>query len=745
MLATYQGMNLDPFQQSAIDALDAGKSVVVSAPTGTGKTLVADYLVEKAMQAQRRIIYTAPIKALSNQKYKDFKASFGENSIGIMTGDIVINPDAPVLIMTTEIFRNQVITEDPGLAEISYVILDEIHWLNDEERGTVWEESIILAPPGIKILGLSATIANAKQLVDWMSSVRQEPVVLIEEQRRAVPLEYYYFTKETGITDLDGIWEFYRTHSQPENTEPFITPTHLDLIDAIKHNYLPTLYFVFSRKQCAFKARELAATANFLHPNEKIQIEEYFVKQFGPEHEWTPSTRLLRRLCVKGVAFHHAGLLPSQKNVVEDLFAKRLIHVLYCTETFSVGINYPVKSVCFDSLEKFDGRNFRALANHEFFQMSGRAGRRGIDEKGYSFAFVDLNYLEKSPPPVFDIKRLEPLNSQFRLSYNTVLNLTLTLNEEQIATYFQRSFASYVDNASTSNMRQELAEVEKRIAELSRQVCSDINTFRCPLKHGPKAKELAKLKKAYYTLGHKRQLKTYGRQMAKKIRQLERMTAVAPKSCQANQLEHCKQIVKPYSSLTQTATQLQKRLAVAPAQDVFLHDFYCKKDNLMQLGYLRDRELLVRGQCASRIYVQELLVTELMFSDVFNQIDDDQLNALLACIDFEARKSDWFTRIQVLDMNPVLEIIKYLERVCGEGTIRFDHRVAPLVHAWSQGAAFNEVQKLCNLDEGDIISVFRRTIDLLRQMREAVPDPFLRTRLKECMLKLDRDEAAIDF
>ncbi len=749
MNATYRGLTLDAFQQEAIEALEEGSSVVVVAPTGTGKTLVADYLVEKAIKEKRRIIYTAPIKALSNQKFKDFKALFGEELIGIMTGDVVINPDAPVLIMTTEIFRNQVITEDPGLAHVSYIILDEIHWLNDEERGTVWEESIILAPPGIKILGLSATIANAEQLVNWMGSVRKAEVKLVEEQRRAVPLEYYYFTKETGLVSLNELWEYYRTHAPNRKLDgyeqAFSSSTHLDLISDIKLKYLPTLYFVFSRKQCVLKAKELAVGTNFLRPKDRRRVEEYLVRFFGPEEEWTGSAKLLRRLCTKGIAFHHAGLLPNQKTLVEELFAERLIHVLYCTETFSIGINYPVKSVCFDSLEKFDGRNFRSLANHEFFQMSGRAGRRGIDKNGYSFALIDLNYIEKSPPPVFDIKKLEPLGSQFKLSYNSVLNLTQSLNEAQLSVYFERSFASYTDKENFNNLRKESADIEARLAELKGQVCPEISSYACPLKRGPKTKELARLKKSYFTLGKHRQQKSYGREIARKIRSLERLLTQEPKNCPKNQFDICKKSAKPYHQLENTAAVLQKRLATVPAQDVFLRDYYRKKDNLVQLGYLRDRELLVRGACASKIYVQELLVTELMFSGILDQLDDDQLNGLLSCVDFEARKSDFFTRIQVLDMTPVWEIIKYLDRTCGEGTCRFDHRVAPVVHAWSQGASFQEVQKLCNLDEGDIISVFRRTIDLLRQMREAAVDPVLRNRLRDCMQKLDRDEAAIEL
>jgi superfamily II RNA helicase len=741
----YHEFTLDPFQEEALEAIDAGKSVIVAAPTGTGKTLVADYLIEKAMKEHLRVIYTAPIKALSNQKYRDFKALFGEDAVGIMTGDVVLNPIAPLLIMTTEVFRNQVITEDPNLQFVSHIVFDEIHWLNDEERGTVWEESIILAPRQMKILGLSATIANAQHLTDWIKSIRQEDVALIEETKRIVPLDYFYYTKDTGLVSYEQLWQYYRKKLKERNDDenPFGSTNHLDLIRIIQKDHLPALFFVFSRKQCALKAMELAATANYLKPSERKTVEDKFLQHFGPEAYWYSSTRQLKRLCVKGIAYHHAGLLPSQKVIVEELFLNRLIKVLYCTETFSVGINYPVKSVCFDSLNKYDGRNFRPLANHEFFQMSGRAGRRGIDKKGYSFALVDLAYMEKSPPPKFQLNRLEPLTSQFKLTYNTVLNLTATLNREQIETYFQKSFAAYSYRLSSEHLRKDLTLVQKQLEESQLHLCQEVETFTCPLKHFPKRKDLESLRKTYKALGARKQNRVYGREMARKIRSWEKLLAQNPKICSLKEQETCKKYSKTYTALKIKQKELQTALDSLPAENAFLREFEYKKNQLHQLGYLRDNNLLPRGICASHIYVQELLVTELLFSDLFQQLDDDQLNALLSSIDFEARKNDMFQRTAVFDYGPVKDISDYIQSICGQDAVKFDPRVAVVTYAWSQGKTFVEVQSLCNLDEGDIISVFRRTIDLLRQMREAINDPELRTRLKTCMEKLDRDEAAI--
>lgn len=743
---TYRGLALDPFQEEALDAIDEGRSVIVAAPTGTGKTLVADYLVDKAIQAERRVIYTAPIKALSNQKFKDYKELFGAEKVGIMTGDVVINPDAPLLIMTTEIFRNQVITEDPALQWVTHIIFDEIHWLNDEERGTVWEESIILAPAHMKILGLSATIANAKQLVHWIESIREENVSLIEEHRRVVPLEYYYYTKDTGVVTYDDLWRYYRQRNKArQNPEgPLFAPTnHLDLIRTIQRKYLPALYFVFSRKQCADKAGELAGITNYLKPAERSRVEEAFQQQFGSEEEWSASTRQLKRLCSKGIAFHHAGLLPAQKAIVEELFLQRLIHVLYCTETFSVGINYPVKAVCFDSLNKFDGRNFRALANHEFFQMSGRAGRRGIDERGYSFALVELNYMEKSPPPRFNIKRLEPLTSQFKLSYNTVINLQATLTQEQIEIYFQKSFASYSYLQASVDLNSEYAQTQDKLEDLRQIVCEHAGTFTCPLKFHPKKKELDKLNRSYQTLGPRRQNRVYGREMARKIRTWEKLLSLKPQKCPNSKLTVCEQETKKLIILQQRAAEISKELKALPDQKSFLSEFHFKMNHLRQMGYIRGEELLPRGESARHIYVQELLVTELIYSNIFDTLDDDQLNALLSTIDFESRKNDLFQRLQVLDWTPIQELEHYIQSVCGPESVRYDPRVAIITYSWSKGLSFAEVQKLCNLDEGDIISVFRRTIDLLRQMRDAITEPGLNQRLKTCMEKLDRDEAAI--
>lgn len=765
MLSEYQGLKLDSFQIEAIEAINQGHSVIVSAPTGTGKTLVADYLVEKSIREGKRIIYTAPIKALSNQKYKDFSSQFGSDSIGIMTGDVVINPTAPLLIMTTEIFRNQVITDDEELAHVSYIIFDEIHWLNDEDRGTVWEESIILAPPNIKILGLSATIANAVALAGWIEAIRKDKVILIEANERIVPLEYYYFCKDTGLIAYEDLIKFYyqklKTTDRVDRA-PLFSPTfHLDLIKTIDNKYLPCLYFVFSRKQCADKAHELANIKNYLTPEKSNQVKDIFLENFGSEDDWSASTRKLFRVCRKGIAYHHAGLLPLQKSVVEDLFLARIISVLYCTETFSVGINYPVKAVCFDSLNKYDGRSFRPLANHEFFQMSGRAGRRGIDPIGYSFAIVDLNYFEKEPPLKFDISKLEPLTSQFRLSYNTVLNLLATLTPEQIEIYFKKSFAAHSYILSAQKTEERIRILSEESAKSKDFLCEHVGTFQCPLNYYPKKKELDRLHKAYDKLDPRRRNKIFGRQMYRKIMKWDKLLRSVPQKCSRNQNDVCKSHAGKWQNLEKEIAGLKNQLSLLPDYRTFNDAFIMKKAQLKQLGYIvaddriahdsdqservqAEHELILpRGELSRHIYVQEILVTELIYSGMMEQLDDDQLAALISCIDYESKRNDFFQKFDGIDFKPVKDILGYITSVCGPESVRFDARPAVLTYNWSKGAPLSDIQQLCTLDEGDIIAVLRRTIDLLRQMREAVTDKVLRERFISCIKKLDRDEASI--
>jgi superfamily II RNA helicase len=464
MAIKYKGFTLDKFQEDSIASIDRGNSVVVSAATGTGKTLIADYIVEKAIKEGWHVIYTAPIKALSNQKFKDFKADYGDK-IGLLTGDIVINPNAPIRIMTTEIYRNMLVDNEP-MDALKYVIFDEIHFLNDPERGTVWEESIIFSPENVRFLCLSATIPNYDQFADWISTIKGHTVDTVNYSKRAVPLVHQLYDYKLGLTDIKSLSEdlendnypkYSRYGKRPEKRKKryeVMAPDHKNLIRELHaKDWLPCIFFVFSRKATFERAGECAKKFNFTTPEEKARIIDYFNANVKEEIRHMQSVQKLKYFLTRGVGVHNAGIFPNLKEIVEYLFCEGLIRVLYATETFAVGINMPARTVCFGSLQKYDGISFRYLKTKEYFQLAGRAGRRGIDKEGRSITIIDrfkidVNALEKVMG-----EDVEPIESQFKLSYNTVLNIMKNYDAETRQIILQSNFGYFVKKQSARQSR----------------------------------------------------------------------------------------------------------------------------------------------------------------------------------------------------------------------------------------------------------------------------------------------------
>ncbi len=445
----FRNFTLDPFQEEAINAIEKNCSVVVSAPTGSGKTLIADYIIEKHRNDPKRIMYTAPIKALSNQKYKDFSKEYGENNVGLMTGDIVINPSAKIIVMTTEIYRNMAVSKDSDLDNVAYVIFDEIHYINDIERGYVWEESVIYSDRNVRFLCLSATIPNADEFARWIQAIKKHPVKTVISTHRNVPLEHKFFDYELGITTLEKIKEakevprYHNIVKKKGHREKTPAPNHIDLIQELGVEKTPCLFFSFSRRDTQLKADELARQKIFNSDPSLLAYLNTKLRDAPSDINKLASTQLLKSTISQGIAFHHAGLLPIIKETVEDLFGQGKIHVLYATETFAVGINMPAKTVCFDSLRKFDGWQFRNLNTKEYFQIAGRAGRRGIDTLGHVVSMIYRPTFSYHDIKAITDKDVEPIKSQFKLSVNTVLNLINQHNEPEIEYILRLSFYSY--------------------------------------------------------------------------------------------------------------------------------------------------------------------------------------------------------------------------------------------------------------------------------------------------------------
>ncbi len=447
----FKTFTLDLFQEEAIQAIEQNQSVVVSAPTGSGKTLIADYIIDKHRNDPKRIMYTAPIKALSNQKFKDFCAAYGEENVGLMTGDAVINSNAKIVVMTTEIYRNMVVAQDPDVQNVAYVIFDEVHYINDIERGYVWEESVIYSPEQVRFLCLSATIPNAQEFSSWISAIKKHGVKTVIATKRHVPLQHLFYDVELGIATLEQLQgaveednlQRRRFKHKGRMREKAAEPNHLHLLEELGPEKLPCFFFSFSRKDCQQKARELAKRALFTKEYPLLQEFSERLRDAPPDVQRLQSTKILKETLPQGIAFHHAGLLPLVKNVLEDLFAQGKIKVLYTTETFAVGINMPAKTVCFNSLRKYDGWNFRNLNTKEYFQIAGRAGRRGIDTHGYVVSMIYRPTFKYHEVKAVTTADTEPIKSQFRLSVNTVLNLIAQHSKEEIEHILRLSFWSY--------------------------------------------------------------------------------------------------------------------------------------------------------------------------------------------------------------------------------------------------------------------------------------------------------------
>lgn len=443
-------MKYDRFQQEAIDHINEGHSVIVSAPTGAGKTAIAEHVIEDCLGSGKRAIYTAPIKALSNQKFRDFHVNYPDK-IGILTGDVSINPHAPILIMTTEIFRNKVLSSPDELDDYSWIIFDEIHYIDNYERGTVWEESLIFLPQHMKMLALSATIPNIDEFASWIQDIHNKSVKVIKEDTRPVPLHFYYQTqgkilekinqvRNRGYSNMKYTYHrgrrFAKTGKLKQNR---LSQVVQHLID---HDRLPCIYFSFSRRRCEYLADEVR-NYNFLNADETHKIAELYKDLCGRyELSNEKSASLLAPLIKKGIAHHHAGMLPTLKEIVERLFTSRLIKMIFTTETFALGINMPARTVVFDELRKFYGWKFSNLKTRDFYQMAGRAGRRGIDEEG--FVYTRINPGRISFP---EVKRVifdgpEKVRSRFDSSYATILNLYNSFGEELYDIY-PRSFHYY--------------------------------------------------------------------------------------------------------------------------------------------------------------------------------------------------------------------------------------------------------------------------------------------------------------
>jgi superfamily II RNA helicase len=457
----------DDFQVQACQAIEGGHSVIVSAPTGAGKTLVAEFAIHLALAAGKRIAYTTPLKALSNQKFADFTRLHGAETVGILTGDVKVNPRGRVLVMTTEILRNMFYTG--GLDDLGYVVLDECHYMGDEGRGTVWEEIIVNAPFDVQLVALSATVANVDEVADWISLVHR-PIVPIFHPDRPVPLSYAIADLAGDIHDLDKV-KSGRARvvgdepRGPDDRGRWYTRRVVDpntLIEALEaRGWLPTIYFIFSRMGCERAMDDVLTEGRTLLTREQQREVDLVIADALSESPSLGESALNQsvfRALRLGVGVHHAGVLPSLKRLIERLFERGLCKVVFATETMSLGIHMPARSVVLQGLTKRTERGFRSLTHNELTQMAGRAGRRGIDAEGQCVIALDARDGLDDVLRVVD-GRPEPIESQFKLGYGSVALLLATGAEPAVLR--RRVEASFGQYQNLRRIRATEADVER--------------------------------------------------------------------------------------------------------------------------------------------------------------------------------------------------------------------------------------------------------------------------------------------
>jgi len=501
-LARY-GFAPDPFQVQAFDALDAGESVLVAAPTGSGKTVIAEYGLDMALEAGQRGFYTAPIKALSNQKYHDLCAFYGNDRVGLLTGDNAINVDAPLLVMTTEVLRNMIYARSSALDDLGVVVLDEVHFLQDEYRGPVWEEVIIHLEPEVRLVALSATVSNAEEIADWLTTVRG-PTRAVVEGRRPVELRnlYAYGDKATAEVMLvetlvngapnqkvlrleSGDRDAQRGRGGRRGRSRIFPPSRLDIVDLLRDSdLLPAIYFIFSRNQCDESAAACyKAGIRLTSDAERDEIREIVdarVEGLSDDDLAALGFTLFAAQVESGVAAHHAGMVPTFKEIVEALFVRGLVKVVFATETLAVGINMPARAVVIDKMSKFTGEHHQTLKASEYTQLTGRAGRRGIDTLGH--AVVVWNpYVPFDQVAAVALSRTFRLSSAFRTTYNMAVNLVRTHSPDETRHLLNLSLAQYQASKGVVEVQARITKRQKERDRLRSQAKSefgDIDEYR---------------------------------------------------------------------------------------------------------------------------------------------------------------------------------------------------------------------------------------------------------------------------
>ncbi|HEY8591085.1 MAG TPA: DEAD/DEAH box helicase [Naasia sp.] len=750
--------DLDPFQIRACETLEEGRGVLVAAPTGAGKTIVAEFAVYLAMQEPyAKVFYTAPIKALSNQKFNELVDEYGEESVGLLTGDTNVNAKARVVVMTTEVLRNMLYADSDLLKDLSYVVMDEVHYLADRFRGPVWEEVIIHLPQHVRLVSLSATVSNAEEFGDWLQAVRGDTDVVVSEER-PVPLQQHVLvrSKLVDLFDSSGLGATNRVNPElaqlaryggrmqgtrgaqdvsgryrgPKGFRPDAGRIERGELARMldERNLLPAIFFIFSRVGCDSAVKQvLRDGVRLTDAAERREIREIV--------EERTRTLLDEDLAVlgywewlegleRGVASHHAGLLPAFKEVVEELFQRKLLKVVFATETLALGINMPARTVVLEKLEKFNGEARVPITPGEYTQLTGRAGRRGIDVEGHS-VIQWADGMEPQAVASLASRRSYPLNSSFRPTYNMAVNLIEQFGRERTREILESSFAQFQADRAVVDLARKVRQQEESLAGYEKSMQDDTGASGDFTEYAAIRRQITDLEKANDGGSRGAQEKRQ-----RKLADLRRRLRSHPGHSSPRREELSRWAERWWRLKRQTdglRQQIESRTgAVAKIFDRVT-------EVLLEEGYLKRGEdgaivLTGNGTMLKRIYGErDLLVAESLRRGVWTELDPASFAALATTLVFEPRREADPVGERWLPRGPFRPALERLQEIWSRlDDVEREHRLPGsnppstglviAMHKWARGGPLDQVLRDADLQAGDFVRWAKQTIDLLDQI-----------------------------
>ena len=762
-LLTFE-FEFDPFQIAACHAVEEGKGVLVAAPTGAGKTVVGEFAAYFALQAGKKCFYTTPIKALSNQKYSEFVAKFGEDRVGLLTGDTSINGDAEILVMTTEVLRYMLYAGSNTLTNLGCVVMDEVHYLADKFRGAVWEEVLIHLMESVQVISLSATVSNAEEFGEWLGEVRGQTEVIVSELR-PIPLFQHVLigNRLLDLFDAPGRInpevlnrerEMTRRASLGRNrrgrfAEPSDRLSRADIIEKLQgESLLPAITFIFSRIGCDAAVKQcLHAGLRLTSPEEREEIKRTALKytqNIAEEDLEVLNFKEWLTALERGIAAHHAGLLPSFKGAVEDLFQRGLVKAVFATETLALGINMPARTVVLEKLIKFNGEAHVPITPGEYTQLTGRAGRRGIDIEGNAVIQWSPT-VDSASAAGLASTRTYPLRSSFSPSYNMSINLIAQFGRERARRSLESSFAQFQADRAVVGLTRQIRKNESAIEELVRDSTCHLGDF------SEYARLRRSIKEVEVLLSRRDQRKTFDNRqrghMEGELADLRKGMKNHPSHGCAEREDHAR-LAERAGRLTRENDGLTLRVESRTHVIAKTFDQICRV--LDHLQYIEGEKPTAQGKILTKIYAEsDLLLTESIRRGLLDELNATELLSVVSCMIFESRSVENLApkmpsqKVQstITEIVSLWAALEEIESNFGVKTQREpDAGFCFISYKWASGNSLNSVLKGTDMSVGDFVRSTKQLIDLLNQIAGA--SDRLRPVCKEAVKRIDRGVVA---